>query len=105
MLIRVDSIPHNAKEVPRRNGEVVVTHSETGHDHVITRPKVTLYEDAEDPLTAWLEVSEMIGLPVNAELVHKRDHDTHETIEIQPGKYRVARQREYTPQGWRRAQD
>jgi hypothetical protein len=38
-------------------------------------------------------------------LRHLRQQDTHETLKIAPGIYEVRRQREYTPEGWRRAAD
>jgi hypothetical protein len=34
-----------------------------------------------------------------------RSFDTHETLNIPPGIYEVRRQREYVPEGWRKAQD
>lgn len=38
-------------------------------------------------------------------LTHERSFDTHEPILLNPGIYEVRRQREYTPQGWRRIED
>jgi len=40
-----------------------------------------------------------------AVLEHHRSFDTHEALEIKPGIYEIRRQREYTPQGFRRAAD
>jgi len=106
MIIRVDQIPTNGlREVKREGGKLIVTHSETGHHHVIERPKVTMWQDESDPLVAWLEVHGEEALPNVAELVHERSFDTHETIEIPVGKYQVRRQREYTLEGWRQVQD
>jgi hypothetical protein len=39
------------------------------------------------------------------ELRHLREFDTHEPIAFTPGKYLARRQREYTPEGWRRVED
>jgi hypothetical protein len=36
---------------------------------------------------------------------HLRSFDTHESILVPTGKYIVRRQREYTPEGYRRAAD
>jgi len=36
---------------------------------------------------------------------HHRLFDTHEAMEIKPGIYEIHRQREYTPEGYRRAAD
>jgi hypothetical protein len=38
-------------------------------------------------------------------LDHKRTFDTHESILFEPGNYKVRRQREYTPEGFRRVED
>jgi hypothetical protein len=104
LIIRCAEIPVGAKVQQREGGRIIVTHSETGHHHVIERPRVDMYQ-GEDPMVAWLEVHDAEELPQVAELVHLRDHDTHETIGLPPGKYQVRRQREYTPEGWRQVMD
>lgn len=104
LIIPTEQIPDRAQKLDRK-GRLIVTHSETGHHHVIDRPKVDMYQDPEDPLVAWLEVHGEESLPQIAELVHERPHDTHETIGLPPGKYEVRRQREYTPEGWRQVMD
>jgi hypothetical protein len=45
----------------------------------------------------------VVGKPT--ELRHLRDWDTHETLLIPPGTYKVRRQREHTPEGMRRVED
>lgn len=100
---RVASIPVGAKPSPVSNGRIVVTHSETGHDHVMVldraeTPAVTMYQ-GDDPLVAWLEVNRPTALE------HLRPHDTHEPILFTPGVYEVRRQREYQPEGFRRVED
>jgi hypothetical protein len=104
MIRRVEKIPTNAKLVSATDGVFVVAHSETGHNHVITeRPNIRMY-DTEDPFVSYLEVIEATDA-AEALLEHLRGWDTHETIKIPPGVFEVRRQREYTPEGWRRAQD
>jgi len=103
MLIRrIDRLPSNV--VPERaasDGVYVLAHSETGHNHVVLeRPGVTLHKDPVDQFRAFLTVT---GDPV--ELEHLRSYDTHETILVTEGVYEVRRQREYTPEGFRKAQD
>lgn len=106
MIIRVDTIPTtDLREVPREHGKLIVTHSETGHHHTIERPHVQMWQSETDPLVAWLEVHDAEELPQLAEIVHERSFDTHETIEIPPGKYQIRRQREYVPNGWRKVHD
>lgn len=100
---RRSALPSGVKPVDPINGQIVVTHSETGHNHVMvldraTVPAVQMYS-TDDPLTAWLEVNRPTALE------HLRPHDTHEPIMFEPGVYEVRRQREYTPEGFRRVED
>lgn len=93
---RKDRLPDNVKASAVENGRVVVTHSETGHNHsmVLDRlndvPNVVMYE-TDNPLIAWLQVNRPTALD------HQRPHDTHESIMFEPGVYEVRRQREYDP--------
>lgn len=99
-LIRIDALPANLNEVAAVNGAFILAHSETGHNHVVMeRPTVKLFS-AMDEFRAYLVVE---GEP--AVLEHQRSFDTHESVEIKPGIYEVRRQREYTPEGFRRAAD
>jgi hypothetical protein len=106
MIIRRDALPHGLKPLAANGGRVVVTHSETGHDHVMVldrpksnaKPAVVMYATA-NPLVAWLEVNRPTAL------THLRPHDTHEPIMFGTGVYEVRRQREYTPDGFRQVQD
>jgi hypothetical protein len=104
MIRRIDKLPAGLKPAQTVDGNFVLAHSETGHNHVIAeRPNVRLY-DTEDPFVSYLEVIEATD-QAEALLEHLRGWDTHETIKIPAGLYEVRRQREYTPEGWRRAQD
>lgn len=102
MLIPVASLPV-AGHAPAKveNGAFIVTHSETGHHHVVMeRPTVRMYQDTMDLFRSWLVIE---GDP--ADLEHLRSTDTHETVRLDPGVWEVRRQREYAPEGWRRAAD
>lgn len=96
---RIDAVPSDAIAVPAENGTIVVGHSETGHHHVMTLERTELYRHPTDLMELFL----LVKAP--DELTHLRDFDTHEPIRFEPGAYRVRRQREYTPEGWRRAAD
>lgn len=101
---RIDAIPDNAKPMVAEKGNFIVAHSETGHHHVIAeRPGVQVYT-TDDPLVSYLQVIEATE-QTEALLEHLRNFDTHETIAIPPGNYELRRQREYTPEGWRRVED
>lgn len=102
-FIRRDKLPDGLNEIAATEGRVVVTHSETGHDHVMVldraeEPAVRMYA-GDNPLVAWLQVNRPTALE------HRRPHDTHEAIMFEPGVYEVRRQREYTPEGFRRVED
>lgn len=108
LIRRVESIPSTAVAVPPVDNQVIVTHSETGHHHAMTLdrprakkglPAVEMFSSSDNPLIAWLRVNRPTAL------VHQRPHDTHEPILFGEGVYEVRRQREYTPEGWRRVAD
>jgi hypothetical protein len=96
---RIDILPNNAIEVEPVNGFCIVTHSETGHNHVMEATKVKMYSLPDSIMDCLLVVNEPTTLD------HLRAHDTHEPILFEKGTYHVRRQREYTAEGFRRAQD
>lgn len=96
MFVRVDALPKDAKATK----DNIVAHSETGHHHVAERAKVFTVPDGE---TLYMSA---IGKSID--VVHKRPTDTHETIRLlgEPGAiWKIRRQREYVPEGWRRVED
>lgn len=101
---RVPSIPADVtEEAANTKGEIIVTHSETGHNHVMVLdrnpvPAVQMFS-GKSPLISWLKVNRPTALE------HQRQHHTHESILFQPGMYEVRRQVEQTPEGWRQVQD
>ncbi len=99
LITRVESLPEGLTEAEAVHGEHVIAHSETGHNHVISEDGVSVFEAANDPFVLYLKVDN------TTELRHLRSFDTHESLKIAPGLYRVNRQREYTPEGFRRAAD
>ncbi len=104
LIRRVDAIPASAKPMKAEGGNFIVAHSETGHHHVIAeRPGVRVFV-TEDPMVSYLLVIEATE-KTEALLEHLRGHDTHETIAIPAGNFELRRQREYTPEGWRRVAD
>lgn len=97
---RVDQVPDNVTEKTRRNGErLIVAHSETGHHHAIEAADVRLFE-SQGGLVAYLQVSGPY-----ADVEHLRPWNTHETIRLPSGTWEIRRQREHTPEGWRRVED
>ncbi len=101
---RIDALPAGIKPMPTEQGRFIVAHSETGHHHAIAaRPNVKVFT-TDDPLVSYLQVVEATDA-METLLVHLREFDTHESIAISPGNYELRRQREYTPEGWRRVED
>lgn len=104
LLRRIATLPAGVKLMPTEKGAYIVAHSETGHHHVIAeRPNVKVYT-TDDPMVSYLEVIEATE-KTEALLQHLRGHDTHETLAIPPGIFELRRQREHTPEGWRRVAD
>lgn len=97
---RIAKLPAGTIAVPAENGRVIVTHSETGHHHVMLAERVELRKLPDSIMDCFLIVGEG-----GADLEHLRPADTHETIHFEPGTYHVRRQREHTPEGWRRVED
>lgn len=97
-FVRVDALPTKAILVGATD-VVVIAHSETGHHHVMNARTVEMYRLPEEIYECFLVVKEATPLE------HLRPFDTHEPIMFGPGVYHVRRQREYTPEGWRRAAD
>jgi hypothetical protein len=103
VIIRIDEIPADVEAFNAEEGRYVIAHSETGHNHVMERTNVKAYKPRgvaeRDLYRLFLDVSGP------TEIVHLRSFDTHESILVPEGKYIVRRQREYTPEGYRRAAD
>jgi hypothetical protein len=103
VIIRVDHIPEGLVSLEPDGGAIVIAHSETGHNHVMLADRVEAYRDSsisnDDLYEMFLLVKE------TSTIEHLRSFDTHETLEVQPGAYKIRRQREYTPEGFRRAAD
>lgn len=101
LIIAVDSIPATSRPAVAFGAHYVLAHSETGHHHVIDRARAEVFEAADDAFVAYIRT-----LGDGAEIVHKRDFDTHESLFLEPNKiYQVRRQREYVPEGFRAAAD
>ena len=96
---RIAELPPNLKPAKAENGYFICAHSETQHHHVVKERSAQLLIDEANAFIAYLDVAEP------TELEHLRSFDTHEPYLLEPGKYEIRRQREHTPDGWRRAAD
>lgn len=100
LIMRIDDLPEDLRESKPVDNQYIVAHSETGHHHAMTAEGVRMYTAANDPMVLFLAVDNEY-----ADLIHNRSFDTHETLRLKQGNYIVRRQREYTPEGWRRIED
>lgn len=98
LIERVAKLPADAKLADKEGTNYVVAHSETGHHHTVAADKAEFYT-TEHPMVCYLQVSESV------DLIHHRSFDTHPTFTIPPGTFKLRRQREHTPSGWRRIED
>ena len=107
IIRRIAEFPTGVVPVQPENGKIIVAHSETGHNHVMEATRVEAFElPVEKTNTQNLDLYKMFLLVKDdTPIDHLRSHDTHESIMVPPGKYVIARQREYTPQGFRKAAD
>ena len=96
---RVDAIPAKAERVADEDGRHVLAHSETGHHHWTSAEGAEFWREPGDPLIAYLRVHD------DATVEHARSWDTHAPIVLPAGVWELRRQREYTPEGWRRVED
>ncbi len=98
LLERVATIPESATK-QKVKGPIILAHGEaTGHHHSL---------DLDEPDSAdWWKVdaagdTQFVELKAGASLVHQE----HAAIDLPAGRYRVTRQREYSPQEIRRVAD
>ena len=88
----IESLPKGLK---KHTGKLILAYGEvTGHCHEIKETKsVSAFVDKDGAL--YLDVKRKTYL----------EHQGHSTITIAPGKYKVVRQREYSPEEIRNVQD
>lgn len=101
---RVGAVPAGHSPAEPQQGVHVVAHSETGHHHVVNAAEGILYE-GPNSLVAYLQLADDCDA---ATVTHRRDYHTHAPVALTGGPgavWEVRRQREYTSQGLRRAQD
>lgn len=99
VIVKIEKLPDGVVPMPSVDGRVVVAHSETGHNHVMLAERTKAYTLPGSIMDIFLAVEQ------GDVLEHLRPHDTHESIAFEPGIYHVRRQREYTPEGFRRVED
>ena len=107
VAIPKNEVPDEARPLRREQGKAILAHGEvTGHHHAILDRNVKLVglpSEGEKLVTAD-QAAELYLLVHGTEPV-ELTHQEHATITVDPGTYRVIRQREYAPEQLRRVQD
>jgi hypothetical protein len=97
LLVVVDSLPKNAKDITPKKRIVLAYGEATGHAHAIeaepSAGKVRLWDAGAERFLQVLEGKAWLR------------HEEHAPIELSPGIYRVGNQVEYTPKEIRRVSD
>lgn len=95
LIQRVGSIPKNVTAETPVNGRIILAYGEaTGHHH-------SLEADAADWWKSADKDEQFIDVKTDTAVVHQE----HSKIDLTPGKYRVTRQREYSPEAIRNVAD
>jgi hypothetical protein len=96
LIERVDQVPEGAVK-QKVKGAIVLAHGEaTGHHHALECDKADWWKRGEG-----LGAEQFIALPKPGRVTHQE----HSTIELPAGRYRVTRQREYSPEAIRNVAD
>lgn len=108
---RVAAIPADAKEAQRNGDRVEVAFGEiSGHAHVFASKDITTFKSrtVNDPLRGGS--FEEMYIKTGGTVINHVDRNNnltgeHGSLELPAGIYRVVRQRENSPAGWRRVVD
>jgi hypothetical protein len=84
LLVRVDAAPEGEPVGPEHGRLVLARGEATGHHHSVAAERATLLRTAD-------------GLYLRITAPTPLEHQEHGPIRLEPGDYRVVRQREYTP--------
>ena len=89
LIVKIDRMP---QDVTKQANRILAEGEVTGHMHELDKGEVyekggTLYFKVEENSTTIL------------------NHPEHKAVTFEPGTYKVIRQREYEPRGWRMVSD
>ena len=89
LIVKVGEIPKDAKT---KKDRVLAEGEATGHMHELDSGEV-------------YELGDTLYFRVSDESTTTLKHQEHKEIAFAPGEYKVIRQREYEPRGWRHVAD
>ena len=94
LIERVRTIPDELTQQKPVDGRVILAYGEaTGHHHSIEADAADWWKDSDG--------EQFVTVRKSTSVVHQE----HAPIALEPGNYRVRRQREYTPQAIRNVAD
>jgi hypothetical protein len=93
-ISKIARLPTGVRAMTAENGQFVIGHSESGHNHVLTLGKAKVFESTDAP--AGMRILYAILEEPNA-LIHERSFDTHEPISLPAGVYEFRVGREFDP--------
>ena len=90
--------------VPEK-GRFIIGHSESGHSHVLSRIEGVEVMVLDKPPEGMKILRAILENPTS--LDHLREHDTHESIMLEPGEYefRIGREHDHYAELARQSQD
>ena len=89
LIVKVTGIPQDAV---KHNNRILAEGEATGHMHELDSGEV-------------YEKEGVLYFKVVQGKVSTLNHPEHKAVTFEPGEYKVIRQREYEPKGWRRVAD
>jgi len=91
LVEKVGRLPKKSRklvQVKRDKGKIVLAYGEvSGHSHAVLEKSAKLWMDQKDVNERFLEIIKDAKL----------EHEEHGTIDLEPGVYKVTRQKEYEP--------
>lgn len=95
-VFRVDALPADLAPMTDTTpaGLAIISHSESGHHHVLDRPGIRVMERTKDVPTGMRILYAIVDEPTAL----KQDaHVPHQPVNLEPGIYEFRIQREYDP--------
>jgi hypothetical protein len=103
-LLKIETIPVEAKKQEQKEMVVLAYGEISGHMHALCDEKVEVYKETE---TEYLKIMEDAWLRhgTKEQIKSKQNGDDHSAIKVPTGNYIVIHQREYSPERIRRVVD
>lgn len=93
LIVAIDNIPTGVEKARPESGRIILAHGEaTGHHHSIDADAADWWKRGDEQFIAVLSPTALV-------------HQEHAPVSLAPGKYRVIRQREYSPEAIRNVAD